>query len=157
VKRWNDQSGANAVEFALVLPVLIVLLFGILYGGLAWNQALTLNQAAREGARFGATYDFDADPAGWYAAVRSRVISAGSGHLAAGDICIRFVSGGSPEGPADSCVVEGADALSGSEDRVEVQVSRPARLELIFYGFDLQITRDAVARYEGRVGDNNGG
>jgi hypothetical protein len=39
------------VEFALVLPVLLILLFGIIDFGRMLNAKVTLNEAAREGAR----------------------------------------------------------------------------------------------------------
>jgi len=42
------------VELAMVLPVLMVLLFGILEGGLLIKDVVGLNQAAREGARVAA-------------------------------------------------------------------------------------------------------
>ncbi|MBA3022216.1 TadE/TadG family type IV pilus assembly protein [Propionicimonas sp.] len=45
------ERGAAAVEFALVLPILVVILLGVIDFGLAMNaQAITAN-AAREGAR----------------------------------------------------------------------------------------------------------
>ncbi|MHB0976559.1 MAG: TadE/TadG family type IV pilus assembly protein [Candidatus Aquicultorales bacterium] len=47
----GDESGASAVEFAVVLPVLVVLVFGILYFGLIFNNYLVLTHAAREGVR----------------------------------------------------------------------------------------------------------
>lgn len=48
------QRGAVAVEFALVLPLLLILLFGIIgFGVMMYNQAVITN-AAREGARWGA-------------------------------------------------------------------------------------------------------
>ena len=47
------NKGQNLVEFALVLPVLIVLLLGIMEFGMIFNAQLTLENAAREGARFG--------------------------------------------------------------------------------------------------------
>jgi Flp pilus assembly protein TadG len=43
-----------AVEFALLLPVLLLLLFGIIDFGRALNAQITLTQAAREGARLAA-------------------------------------------------------------------------------------------------------
>jgi Flp pilus assembly pilin Flp len=46
-----DERGAVAVEFALVLPLLLTLVFGIVQFGLALNTKLTLTHAAREGAR----------------------------------------------------------------------------------------------------------
>lgn len=50
----NDISGVAAVEFALLLPVLLAFVFGIInFGALLYNQAVITN-AAREGARWGA-------------------------------------------------------------------------------------------------------
>jgi hypothetical protein len=48
------DRGAAAVEFALLLPVLLLLLFGIIDFGRAINAQITLTQAAREGARLAA-------------------------------------------------------------------------------------------------------
>jgi Flp pilus assembly protein TadG len=45
------RKGSTTVEFALVLPVLMVLLFGIVEFGLIFKDVLAINQAAREGAR----------------------------------------------------------------------------------------------------------
>ena len=48
------DRGAAAVEFALLLPVLLLLVFGIIDFGRALNAQITLTQAAREGARIAA-------------------------------------------------------------------------------------------------------
>jgi Flp pilus assembly protein TadG len=49
----NDQQGAVAVEFAFVLPLLIVLLVGIMeFGLILYNQQVITN-ACREGTRAG--------------------------------------------------------------------------------------------------------
>lgn len=48
-----DERGVSAVEFALLLPVLVLIIFFILEGGLIlYNQAVITN-ASREGARSG--------------------------------------------------------------------------------------------------------
>ncbi len=48
------KRGAVAVEFALTLPLLLILLFGIVeFGVMMYDQAVITN-AAREGARWGA-------------------------------------------------------------------------------------------------------
>ena len=48
----KEEKGQAMVEFALVLPILLCLLCGILdFGWLYYNQ-ITLNNAAREGARY---------------------------------------------------------------------------------------------------------
>ncbi|NIH65555.1 Flp pilus assembly protein TadG, partial [Modestobacter marinus] len=50
-QRLLAERGAAIVEFALVLPVLLVLLLGIVEYSLAFNAQATLSAAAREGAR----------------------------------------------------------------------------------------------------------
>ena len=45
------EQGAAAVEAALVLPLIFLILFGIIQFGLAWFRAQNLEAAAREGAR----------------------------------------------------------------------------------------------------------
>ena len=52
--RTNDQRGAAAAELAIVLPIFIILVFGIIEFGLAFNRLQGVHAAAREGARVGA-------------------------------------------------------------------------------------------------------
>jgi Flp pilus assembly protein TadG len=47
----QGQRGAAAVEMALVLPLLFLLLFGIIEFGFIFNRFITVTHAAREGAR----------------------------------------------------------------------------------------------------------
>ena len=47
---WSDR-GAAAVETAIVLPVLLFVIFGVIDFGRMLNAQLQLTQAAREGAR----------------------------------------------------------------------------------------------------------
>jgi hypothetical protein len=47
----SDRAGAAAVEFALVLPLLVVFLFGIIDFGRVWQRQQVITDAAREGAR----------------------------------------------------------------------------------------------------------
>jgi Flp pilus assembly protein TadG len=49
--RISREQGVAAVEFALILPVLALLLFGILEFGRVWSQYQVFQGAAREGAR----------------------------------------------------------------------------------------------------------
>ena len=51
--RGPDDAGVVAVEFAMVLPLLIVLLFTIILGGGVYLDQLNLQSAARNGARVG--------------------------------------------------------------------------------------------------------
>ena len=50
-KRLRRERGAAAVEFALVMPILLTLALGIVEFGRAYNVQTTLAAAAREGAR----------------------------------------------------------------------------------------------------------
>ena len=52
--RQRGERGAAAVEFALVLPLLLVLVFGIVEFSIAYNHKQGLHAAAREGARLAA-------------------------------------------------------------------------------------------------------
>lgn len=82
----DRQSGAAAVELALVLPILLVLVFGIVDFGRAYNAEISLTQAAREGARVRAL-------GGTAAATTTRVqlaagfLPAASVSVAAGGAC----------------------------------------------------------------------
>ena len=50
----RQDRGAAAVELAIVLPVLLLVLFGLIDFGRAFNANMALTQAAREGARVAA-------------------------------------------------------------------------------------------------------
>lgn len=47
----DDDRGAITVEFALIVPILMILLVGIINFGAAYNTQIALQGAAREGAR----------------------------------------------------------------------------------------------------------
>ena len=47
----TSERGAVAVEFALLAPVLVMLLLGIMEFGRAYNAQVTISSAAREGVR----------------------------------------------------------------------------------------------------------
>jgi Flp pilus assembly protein TadG len=51
---FRDERGQALTEFALVLPILALLLFGVIQFGIAFNNYLTLTDAVRAGARKGA-------------------------------------------------------------------------------------------------------
>lgn len=57
--RRGKEKGAVAVEFALVLPVFLLLVLGIFEFGRAFNIQVSLSQAARESARYVAVHAYD--------------------------------------------------------------------------------------------------
>ena len=66
-RRLQDQRGAAAVEFAFIVPLLVLLVLGIAEFGRAFQVQGTLSAAAREGARVMALQN---DPAAARTAVR---------------------------------------------------------------------------------------
>jgi hypothetical protein len=51
-----NQKGASAVEFAIVLPLLVVFLFGIIEFSVLFFDKAVITNASREGARYGIVY-----------------------------------------------------------------------------------------------------
>lgn len=59
--RRRLEDGAAAVEFALVVPLLLLVMLAIIDFGWIFNQQLSLTAAAREGARHMAIHADDSD------------------------------------------------------------------------------------------------
>jgi Flp pilus assembly protein TadG len=57
--KLRNEKGASAVEFALVLPIFIMLVFGIFQFGIAFNNWIAITHAAREGARLAVVGQYD--------------------------------------------------------------------------------------------------
>jgi hypothetical protein len=58
----REQRGQTMTEFALVLPVLVSVLFGIIQFGILFNNYVTLTDAVRAGARTAAVSRLSATP-----------------------------------------------------------------------------------------------
>jgi Flp pilus assembly protein TadG len=61
---FRAHDGQTMAEFALVLPLLALLLFGVIQFGIAFNNYITLTDAVRAGARKGAVGRHLSDPEG---------------------------------------------------------------------------------------------
>ncbi len=68
MRNRQDERGAAAVEFALVAPLLLLMVLGIAEFGRAYYIQASLSQAAREGVRVMALQN---NPAGAVAATRA--------------------------------------------------------------------------------------
>jgi Flp pilus assembly protein TadG len=53
--RASGERGAALVELAVVLPLLLLIAFGVVEYGSAWNRKLQMETAARAGARVGSS------------------------------------------------------------------------------------------------------
>jgi Flp pilus assembly protein TadG len=73
--RRKREQGQTMTEFALVLPLLALLLFGVIQFGIVFHQYVTLTDAVRAGARQGAVGRHVSDPS---AEVEDRVRTSAS-------------------------------------------------------------------------------
>ncbi|MEA3345829.1 MAG: TadE family protein [Chloroflexota bacterium] len=69
------EKGQSVVELALLLPILMIILTGVVDLGRAFNAYITITNAAREGARYGSLNPTDTN------GIKARVMgeAAGSG------------------------------------------------------------------------------
>ena len=131
--RLRGESGQGAVEFALVVPFLLLIIIAIFHFGKVMNYWLDLNHVASEGARKAAvnTYASDAEYEGY---LRDR--------LETGELR----TGGTTSIPSPAtvavCLPEGSDV----GDPVTVQVA--ADYSLPFIGSTIALRGSATMRLE---------
>jgi Flp pilus assembly protein TadG len=58
----RNERGQTMVEFALVVPILCVVLFGIMQFGALYNDYVTLTDASRVGARKATVSKYEVNP-----------------------------------------------------------------------------------------------
>ena len=161
-----NDSGAALVEFALVLPLLMMIVLGMVSAGVGYNRKITMTHAAREAARYGATLAVDVPGTldAWLDGLYQRVVDDAAGTLDSATpglaICVAYVHpGGSGEDRTRSLSTGGvrADApcfLDGArpERRVQVSAARDHEFEALFFRTTISIGSDAVAKYEAFLG-----
>lgn len=164
--RTRSEHGVSAVEFALVLPILVMLLFGITTAGLSYTHAIGLSNAVREGARFGATAD-SSTPATWASSVIDRVratqfddaskdtaICVQLWKVGTGSVVSQCDQGNGSVSPALSMPASTAfpsvpSGLSTGNCVVRVIGQRPFTIDLLVGpNWNRLSTRGSVARYE---------
>ena len=72
------DEGQALVEFALIMPFLLLFIVGIVEFGRAWNLHQVVTDAAREGARRGAIYDPVVTPDSVHQTVMKALRAAGA-------------------------------------------------------------------------------
>jgi Flp pilus assembly protein TadG len=174
-RRSRNESGSSVAEFAIVLPVLVSLLLGIVTTGLAVNNRLDISQAAREATRYGATLpvsNYTSCGAGaaqlqcWLAAIADATTRSASGALDAGtpgrNICVAYVHpNGTQAGDtttqltrtdAGSVYTNGATCFTddfGADDRrVQVLVRRDAAIQVVVFSTTVELSRSSVTLFE---------
>lgn len=120
----KKESGQELIEFAILLPLLLLIAFGVLDLGRIFHAAITITNASREGARYGTFYP--ADAAGIIAAAQAEAQNSGI-DLTSSPIIVEC-----PEGCG-----------SGLPLRVTVQYDFQLIMGLVFPDTTLQIARYA--------------
>lgn len=129
-RRIAPEEGAAAVEFALVIGILVLLLVGIVQFGHVFNQWQQLEHATREGARWASLRNSSAD-------VRAVTQAAAPGlPLAAGAISVS---------PDPTTAVTGAAVTVSASVQVPVFAPIMAR----FLGQTVNLRATATQRVEG--------
>jgi hypothetical protein len=159
----EGDRGLALAEFAIVFPLLMVLLVGLVSAGVAWNQKLSLSHAAREGARYGATLPAQE---GWATKLQDLVIKRAAGELTPQQVCVSLVqgSGSSPVVPTDlagaaaselttrsggaPCMADDGYPFGDGGRRVQVTVAREGKIDIVFRQWEVDLSSDATARWE---------
>ena len=118
LQRRRDQRGAAAIEMAIVLPILILLVFGIIEFSIYFNRLQGLQAAAREGARVAAL------PQSSQSDIKDTITSSLSGVLPSGEAPVITVSPSSGN-PCD---------LKAPDSRVTVTVAANTNLDIPLWG-----------------------
>jgi Flp pilus assembly protein TadG len=160
-RRRRNDSGASAVEFALVVPLLILLLIGTITAGMTYSDHLSITNGAREAARYGAAADAT-NPATWAASVQSRVQQVyfnAAGQTPTDDqVCVKLVSQSGTVVASDSGTSCGTEpALPANMETgscaVLVWMTKPGSIRLVVFP-DLHPTLHAESvAYYGRTVD----
>lgn len=128
----GHAQGQSAVEVAIMLPILLILMFGIAASGFMFFGYIQVSNAAREGARAGSLYRITRFDTGWTLAetVQHAIYDSDTGESALGYLPINassFVVSNDVEttledgNPSDTCPLDEDNPCSG--DKLNVQVT----------------------------------
>jgi Flp pilus assembly protein TadG len=166
----NRERGASLVEFALVLPLILMIVLGLVSAGVAYNLKITLTHAAREAARYAAILPTDSGVDDWLTSVESHLVADAEDTLASGEpgaaYCIAYVdgseSGANTKQLNEPILIGHSDPISSgwcfddgrgdAEWRVQVVVQRDTDFNALFFSKTIGMTTEAVSRYEVMVG-----
>ena len=165
VFKWgNSERGANLVEFAVVAPLLFLLLFGVIeFSRLIYGFSTVWN-AAREGARYASTVgDTDSDGVPNYldcGAIEFAAIGKVAGvDLTTSDLTIKYFDLGGTEVAdcgSDSASLASGDIIVDSGYTIEVEAAGTFNavvplLSSVLDGIDLSSTQTRTV-FKGVVG-----
>jgi Flp pilus assembly protein TadG len=157
------------VEFALIMPVFLILIFGGISSSMVYQDRSAVVNAVREGTRFGATLPYaQCDSASctgsrtWAQAVQYLTAKRSDGALSTSQICVALVTGSTPTlfshtngvyttgttstFTSDKCFDDGNVY---TDTRVHVSAIKDGeKINLVFHTFSLSLTSKSTAQYE---------
>jgi Flp pilus assembly protein TadG len=94
--RWHSERGAELIEMVVVLPLLLLVLFGIIDFGFMFQRYVVLTNAAMEGARVGILPNYNTGDAETRAETYAETggIPAGTATAAAAIVTLNEPGGG---------------------------------------------------------------
>lgn len=155
--RKRGQRGSVAVEFAILVPILVALLSGIVTAGLGYNNVLGLADGVREGARYGATALVDS---GWAASVQSKTVAFtnlnvnGKTVVPTTNVCVQLVRAPSTIVQSSSCGITAPapgtpSGVTAGTCLVKVWAQIPVTMRFILIpSATIQVVRQSVSLYE---------
>jgi Flp pilus assembly protein TadG len=164
----DRERGAAMVEFVLLLPVFLLIVFGGITAALAYEHKAEVVHSVRDGARYGATVplsqcDLSSCTGGknWAQLVQSVTAQRSDGALSTSQICVAlvegngtvvtttngvFTTGTSSTFPTTGCFSDG-NVESGR--RVHVSAVKDGdRINLVVTSIPVRLNSTGVARYE---------
>lgn len=177
--RCDGERGATLIEFALILPIVVMLLVGVVSAAGAYQKDLSLSNGAREGARYGATlpvanFATATSPIdAWLDDVANTAVHAVDDGLPSGTsgrtLCVAYVYPSGTDtndqttkrfedasgqltystGSAATCFT---DSRPATERRVQVVLTRGVTLDAYLFKTTVTLTGKSVARFEAIAG-----
>lgn len=165
----DNERGAVLVEAAFITMMLISLLVGTVTAGIAFSQKTSLQTAAREATRYGATLPVNTDMGVWLGKVLEVAKSAGGKDLTAAtpgqEICVAYVyPNGTLSTDRSTRVIQVAGVTSSpttgstamcfddgrppEERRVQVVATRTSTIQAAMFSVDVDISSSSSARFE---------
>jgi Flp pilus assembly protein TadG len=159
------------VEFVLILPVFLILIFGGITAALSYVHQESVTHAVRDGARYGATVPVaqcdttsNCGNKTWAQLVQQVTADRSVGALSTSQICVSLVSGSSgaiytghgarsnyTTGTSTTFPTIGCfnDGNTTTDTRVHVSASRGGdTINLVFHTINITVTGKGTARYE---------
>lgn len=147
----RPDKGAVAVEFALILPALLLLVVGIINFGWLLGQKLSLNQAVREGARMAVVPGTDNGASVDTTTKIQNLVRASTGGLVnTNNVTVAVKRQANGANIANGCATTGTNEMNvGDQLRVEATLNPTSVLILGFVpGLPNTFTSTAVYRCE---------